>query len=113
MNHELVTAAQAFGAFTHVNAFGDPVPPSNAEQGGLMYRRNDLEIAIELLRKMPSGSIRITCGNNMKFAVMLDDKTTLGEYSDLARAAIALVELMNTLNARDSVVTPIAKTACA
>jgi len=112
MNHELVTAAQAFGAFTHVNAFGDPVPPANGAQGGLMYRRNDLEIAIELLRKMPAGSIRITCGKNMKFAVMLDDKTSLGEYPDLARAAIALVELMNTLDSRDKVAS-LPKTACA
>ena len=112
MNHELVTAAQAFGAFTHVDAFGDPVPPTNGAQAKLLYRRNDLEIALELLRRMPAGSIRITCGKNMKFAVMLDDETTLAEYPDLARAAIALVELLSTLDSRDRVA-PLAKSACA
>lgn len=99
MNQELVTAAQALGACTHVNAFGDLVRPAASAESGITYRRNDLEIALEVLRKMPAGSIRITCGRNMKFAVMLDETTSLGEYPDLARAALALVELLSKLEA--------------
>lgn len=100
MNHELASAARAFGTSTHVDAFGELVRPAMASMSGVTYRRDDLDIALELLRKLPSGCIRITCGKNMKFAVMLDDKTTLGEYPDLARAALALVELMSALDAQ-------------
>ena len=98
MNHELQIAARALGASTHVDAFGDAISPMQVGSAGITYLRADLEIALEMLSRLPAGGIKIACGKKLKFTVMLDDNTTVGDHTDLGRATLALAQLLTVLN---------------